>query len=132
MENLFKNMGEYLNLNDLKIYQIALELSKIAWTIYKNLAIDERIILGQQFVRSIDSIGANIAEGYGRYHYMDKIRFYHNARASLLESLHWLELLRTRNLITENDGKKLKDLLDDLHIKLNAYIKSILNKKSNP
>ncbi|MDD5341555.1 MAG: four helix bundle protein [Patescibacteria group bacterium] len=124
-------MGDYLKLNDLIIYNIAIELSDDAWIIYKNLAMDCKIILGQQFVRSIDSIGANIAEGYGRYHFLDKIRFFHNARASLTESLHWVNLLGKRGLITEEQNIKLKNKLEELHIKINAFIKTLLDKKSN-
>lgn len=53
-------------------------------------------MFGQQFVSSVDSIGANIAEGDGRYHYLEKIKFYYNARASLVESCHWNDLLKER------------------------------------
>lgn len=87
--------------------------------------------MGRQFVRSIDSIGANIAEGYGRYHYLDKIRFYYNARASLLESLHWLDLLNKREFFTGQAYLEFRTKIEDLHIKLNAYIKSIKNKKNS-
>ncbi|GIV44793.1 MAG: hypothetical protein KatS3mg035_1916 [Bacteroidia bacterium] len=31
--------------------------------------------MGDQFVRATDSIGANIAEGYGRFHYLEKLKF---------------------------------------------------------
>ncbi|MFA5782022.1 MAG: four helix bundle protein [Bacteroidales bacterium] len=36
--------------------------------------------VGGQFVEAIDSISANIAEGFGRYHKKDKIKFYHYSR----------------------------------------------------
>lgn len=52
--------------------------------------------MGDQLIRVIDSHAANIAEGYGRYHYLDRIKFYYNARASLLESKHWLYLFLKR------------------------------------
>ncbi len=122
-------MKEYLSLNDLRIYNIARELSNVAWNIYKDLKLDNRIIIGKQFVRAIDSVGANIAEGYGRYHYLDKVKFYYNARASLFESFHWLDLLKNREFLGEKEHEELKFKLDDLHIKLNAYIKSIRKKK---
>jgi len=43
--------------------------------------------MGDQFIRSIDSITANIAEGFGRFHFLDRRKFYYNARGSLLEAI---------------------------------------------
>ncbi|PIY65390.1 four helix bundle protein [Candidatus Shapirobacteria bacterium CG_4_10_14_0_8_um_filter_39_15] len=111
-------------LKDLKIYQKALIISNKSWEIYKNFTWQVKKTIGDQFIRAIDSIGANIAEGYGRFHYLDRIKFYYNARGSLLESLHWLELLKNRDLITEKDYSSISNLLEDLNFSLNAFIKS--------
>jgi four helix bundle protein len=47
--------------------------------------------IGDQFLRAVDYIGANIAEGYGRYHYLDKVKFYYNSRAFHFEAFtHWI------------------------------------------
>jgi hypothetical protein len=54
-----------------------------------------------QFVDSVDSIVANIAEGFGRFHYRDNMRFYYYSRGSLLEAKHWIKLLYQRGLITK-------------------------------
>ena len=84
-------------LNDLEVYKLARELSKIGWEIYQNLNWQTKKIMGDQFIESTDSVGANIAEGYGRFHYLDKIKFYYNSRASLIEcNEHWIELLKER------------------------------------
>ena len=86
--------SQYITLNNLEVYLLSRELSSLAWEIYRTMEKDLKWGIGQQFIRSIDSIGANIAEGYGRFHYMDKVRFYHQARGSYFESIeHWLELL---------------------------------------
>ncbi|MCX6743349.1 MAG: four helix bundle protein [Candidatus Parcubacteria bacterium] len=123
-------MKEYIKLEDLDIYIISRELSKIAWEIYIDLELDRKIIIGQQFVRCVDSIGANIAEGYGRFHYLDRVKFYYNARASLFESKHFVDLLFEREIIDKGKYEKLKESLDMLHPKLNKYIKHNLDKKS--
>lgn len=66
----------------------------MVWKIYERLHWQDKKTMGDQFVTSADSVGANIAEGYGRFHYLDKIRFYYNSRGSLLENgIHWVELL---------------------------------------
>ena len=115
---------DHILLKDLKIYQKALIIGNKSWEIYKNFTWQVKKTIGDQFIRAIDSIGANIAEGYGRFHYLDRIKFYYNARGSLLESLHWLELLKNRDLITEKDYSSMFNLLEDLNLSLNAFIKS--------
>lgn len=79
-------------------------------------------------------MGANIAEGYGRYHYLDKIKFYYNARASLKESRHWFELLLERKIINNEQKEKYLEIYSKLSPKLNAFInssyKNIPKKKS--
>ena len=114
----------HILLKDLKIYQKALIIGNKSWEIYKNFTWQVKKTIGDQFIRAIDSIGANIAEGYGRFHYLDRIKFYYNARGSFLESLHWLELLKNRDLITEKDYSSISNLLEDLNFSLNAFIKS--------
>ena len=55
-----------MELGRLKIYKISLKLSDTIWKIYIDLPNDLKYNIGTQVIRSIDSIGANIAEGYGR------------------------------------------------------------------
>jgi four helix bundle protein len=47
--------------------------------------------LGKQLTRSADSIGANIAEGFGRYHYKENKNFCYFSRGSLIETKSWLK-----------------------------------------
>jgi len=115
---------EHILLKDLKIYQKSLMVGNKSWGIYKNFSWQVKKTIGDQFIMAINSIGANIAEGYGRFHYLDRIKFYYNARGSLLESLHWLELLKDRDLITEEDYCSMLNLLEDLNLSLNAFIKT--------
>ncbi|MDK2977886.1 MAG: hypothetical protein PWP52_600 [Bacteroidales bacterium] len=122
------NKKEFIEAKDLKVYQLARQLSKIAWNIYESLSWQDKKIMGDQFIESTDSVGANIIEGYGRYHYLDKIRFYYIARASLNESaIHWLELLLDRNKINHEQYKEMIDVAKDLQVKLNNFIGSTFN-----
>lgn len=105
----FEIMGnfKFIKLNDLRIYQLARELSSRAWVIYEQLDWRIKKTMGDQFIDSIDSIGANIAEGYFRFHYLDKIKFYYNARGSHAEAImHWLSLLKERNFVNEKEYNK--------------------------
>jgi len=120
----FKGIEMGKGLGDLKVYQNALLLSEKSWTIYLSLPKNLRFDMGSQFLRAADSIGANIAEGYGRYHYRDKIKFYYNARGSLWESKHWLFLLYKRNLITKEIFDECMNLVNFTGYQLNKFIES--------
>jgi len=63
------------NLENLEIYKIVRELNQDVWSIYKELKNEFKFSIGQQFLKSIDSIGANITEEFGRYHYLDSVNF---------------------------------------------------------
>lgn len=123
---------KYILLADLEVYKLARELSRIGWEIYE--ALDWRIkkITGDQFIESTDSVGANIAEGYGRFHYLEKIKFYYNSRASLMEcNDHWLELLHERGKVDKKLYVKYKDVAKDLSIKLNNFISSTYKSRNS-
>lgn len=69
-------MGNYLDLDNLNSYKIALNLSNYVWKIVLTWNYFAKDTVGKQFVRAVDSISANIAEGFGRYTKKDKINFY--------------------------------------------------------
>lgn len=113
-----------MELEKLEVYQISLKLSEEIWGIYSKLPADLKFNIGSQVLRSIDSIGANVAEGFGRYHYKDGI----NVRGSLWESKHWIYLLNKRKLIENEKYDKITNDMEVLGKKLNGFIKSIKEK----
>ena len=72
---------------DLECYQLALAVMVNAHEFVNQLPLEEKYDLVSQIRRSSKSTPANIAEGYGRYHYLDSLKFYSNARGSLNETL---------------------------------------------
>ena len=125
--------SNYIELKDLEVYQLSRKLSSIAWKIFCRMKFEDRKHMGDQFLRSIDSIGANIAEGYGRFHYLDKVRFYYNSRASHSEAIvHWLELLLEREKISKIEFDTIIEIAQSLQIKLNNFISTTTkNAKKN-
>ncbi len=123
--------NKHIALGKFEIYQNALELSKIGWEIYSQMNYENKKIIGSQFIRAIDSVGANIAEGYGRFHYLDRVKFYYNSRGSLFESKHWCLLLKDRQVINEKEFNDLIEKLNTLHKKLNSHIKILKEIKNN-
>ncbi len=110
-------------MNKINSYKIAFSLSNIIWKIILEWDNFSKFSLGSQFVRAVDSISANIAEGFGRYNKKDKIVFYRIARASVYESLDWLEKSKRRNIISKNDYDKIFKILKRLPIEINSLIK---------
>ncbi len=114
---------QYIQLKDLEVYQLSRKLALLGWTIYSKLSIEQKKIIGDQFIRAIDSVGANIAEGYARYHYLEKIRFYHFSRGSLSEAIqHWAELLLELGIIDSETFDQLGEIHKPTEIKLNNFI----------
>lgn len=72
---------------DLECYQLALQVLKEAYRVAGRLPSEEKFNLAHQMRKAAVSVVLNIAEGYGRYHYLDSLRFYYIARGSLNETL---------------------------------------------
>ena len=79
--------------------------------------------IGKQFIRAIDSISANIAEGFGRYSKKDKIHFYRFAQGSLKECLDWNQKAKVRKLITTKEYTRIILELNKLPKEINSLIK---------
>ncbi|WP_155977944.1 four helix bundle protein [Pedobacter glucosidilyticus] len=86
--------------------------------------------IGKQLVRAADSVDANTAEGYGRYHYKENKNFCYYSRGSLLETKGFVKKCKDRGLISEEKTHELLKELDEIHRMLNAYI-SYIGKKKN-
>ena len=72
---------------DLDCFKLALDVVVNAHDFARTLPADEKFDMVPQIRRASKSVTANIAEGYGRYHYLDSVKFYSNARGSLNEVL---------------------------------------------
>ena len=116
-------MTKYILVKDLEVYELARKLSRIGWEIYQNLDWQTKKIIGDQFIEAVDSIGANITEGCNRYHYLDKIKFFYNARGSLSEAKdHWIELLKERAKVEKKLYHQFIEVAEKLSLKSNNFI----------
>ena len=114
-----------IRLEDLEIYQLALEIGEVVWKIVESWEYFPKSTVGNQFVRSADSISSNIAEGYGRYFFKDRKQYCYYSRGSLLETKNWLVKSLNRSLISQKGFDDLLLKLGNLHHKLNIYIKKL-------
>jgi four helix bundle protein len=118
-------------LEEIEIYALAEEIADKWWEVVCHWPSFAQDTIGKQLVRAADSIGANIAESYGRYHFSDKINFLYYARGSLYESKFFVERARKRGLVAESVYCQMLDDLKLLAPKLNAYIKAKRVQKKN-
>jgi four helix bundle protein len=115
----------YYSLEDLEVYKLAESFSDEIWLIVSTWDHFAKDTVGKQIVRSADSIGANIAEGCGRYHFKENRNFCFFSRGSILETKGWLIKSKNRNLVNEDQFNSLFEKLQSTHLKLNAYLKFI-------
>lgn len=115
-------MGEYLNVHKLSAYKKSFKLSQLVWNLIISWEYFAKDTIGKQLVRAVDSVSANIAEGFGRYHKKEKIHFYYISKASALESLDWIEKAYLRNLIDEINYQQIKTTREYLPKELNNLI----------
>jgi four helix bundle protein len=115
--------NNYLMLNDISAYKISFALSNYIWDIIIKWNYFEKDTVGKQFVRAIDSISANIAEGFGRYSKKEKIHFYRYSFGSLKESQDWNEKAKFRNLLSAEQYQHISAELTKLPREINYLIK---------
>lgn len=91
----------------------------------------DREVIGSQLARSADSVGANIAESHGRYHYGEKIQFLLYARGSLTETQYWPRRCSSRNLMPADECRSRIGELEELARNINGYTNYLRNKRVN-
>ena len=107
---------------ELRVLQAAEKIADAVWSEVNTWEPFARDTIGKQMVRAIDSIGANIAEAYGRYHYGERLRFFYYARGSLYETKYWLNRTKTRGLATEQQIQIYIEQISGLAHQLNTVI----------
>ena len=114
---------------DLESWQISHDLALNVYKITKEFPKEEIYGIVSQLRRAALSITGNIAEGFSRYHYKDKIRFYYNSRGSASEVKNYLLIAKDLGYITHADCKNLINQTDRVLKMINGLIRSIENQK---
>ena len=116
---------------DLTVWQWCRELRKKVSNLVKSFPKIEQFRLVDQMIRSSRSVTANIAEGYGRYHYQENIQFCRQARGSLYELLdHFTAALEERYINQKEFDEFRIEIFGSIKI-LNGYIKYLQKEKNS-
>ncbi len=117
-------MGKINNFYDLDAWKIGHKLVLEIYKMTDNFPSSEKYGVVSQLQRASSSVTANIAEGFARYHYKDKIRFYYQARGSVAEVQNFLLLAKDLKYIDIDKCGKLGEQANSVGKLINGLIKS--------
>ena len=123
-KNLYQSPGQpgRRGFEDLECYKLALHIIVGVRDLIKSLPPEEKLDLAVQIRRSSKSIAANIAEGYGRYHYLDSLYKYSIARGELNETLSHVINAKVLGYIDQTIFEPLYLLIRETEQTLNGYM----------
>lgn len=113
----------------LEVWKLSHQLMINVYQFIKLLPPEEKYQRGDQLKRSASSISANIAEGYGRYYYLENVAFCRKARGSLYETKS--HIIAGRDL-GQADKKECENLIvqcDTIRKVFNGYIRYLIKMK---
>jgi four helix bundle protein len=117
-------------LTNLQAWQMAMELAVfICKEIVPALPKEEQYALIDQLRRASQSIPANIAEGFGRHHFQDAVRYNYIARGSLLEVYSHITFAKKMGYLQDAAYDQLVSQLQTLHKTINGYITFLRHSK---
>ena len=113
------------NFYDLEAWECAHQLTLRIYEITRNFPHDELYGIISQLRRAATSVTANIAEGFSRYHFKDKINFYYHARGSVSEVESFFFVARDLHYIRPDQFAEICQLAISVRRLINGLIKSI-------
>ncbi len=120
------NDHRFKGFTDLSVWKMALNISERVFVISEHLPRKEDYGLTSQLRRSVNSIGANVAEGFGRKHKKDKCNFYIYSRGSAYETMHHLLYGQKVGYFAADDLSEIFKEINKLIHELNKLIKTVM------
>lgn len=120
-----------VELEELEVWKLSRELRINISKLVKNFPDNEKYLLINQVIRSSRSVSANVAEGFGRFHFQENIQFCRQARGSLFETLDHLNCSYDESYIVKDEYEKFKNQIYNLNKVLNGYISYLKKVKEN-
>src|SRR5439155_10082777 len=121
---------KFQTFEDLEVYKGAREFRKAMYAVTRRLPDFEKYELGSQVRRAAVSLTNNMAEGHGRFHYPDQIRFFLHSRGSLEGLVDDLNTCLDENYLSSDQVAKLKEQARGVLILINGYLRYLRNRSS--
>src|SRR6266536_4243012 len=115
---------------DLEVYKAAREFRKAMYAVSRLLPDFEKYELGSQIRRASVSLTNNMAEGHGRFHYPDQIRFFLHSRGSVEELVDDLNFCLAEKYLSSDEVAKLKEQACGVLILINGYLRYLRSRSS--
>ncbi len=125
--------GKIQSFTDLNVWKEGHKLVVMIYKITSHFPKEETYSLIDQMRRASSSITANIAEGFGRHTYKEKLQFYYQSQGSLTELKNFILIAKDVDYLTGNDFNDLVEQSNLTHQLLQGFIqktKSFINRKS--
>ncbi len=110
---------------NLEIWKTGHKLRLEIYELTRNFPTEERYAIVDQIRRAAASVCANIAEGFGRYHFKDKIKFYYNSRGSVCEVQDFIVLAKDLGYLDKKTAKEKFLEYGELNRRINSFINSV-------
>jgi four helix bundle protein len=122
-------LKRFQTFEDLETYKSAREFRKALYAVTRGLPSFERFELASQIRRAAVSLTNNIAEGHGRFHFLDQIKFMLQARGSVEELIDDLNVCEDEGYLAADEVTRLKDHGWNVLKLLNGYLRWLRDKK---
>jgi len=124
--------GTVWSFEELEVWKLAREFRQEIYKVTDAFPKDEKFILVEQMRRAAVSVTANIAEGFGRFHYKENIQFCRQARGSLFELIDHLITAHDLSYLNDETFRNLKQSGYRCIKVLNAYVSAINRRSHTP
>jgi four helix bundle protein len=113
---------------DLEVWQKGKTLTLRIYEIASHFPKDEVYGITSQIKRAALSVPANIAEGFG---FLDKAKFYLNARGSLYELKSHILIAKELQFVKDGEAADLVQIIEQLSLQINNLISATRKLKEN-
>ena len=122
--------GHFKTFEDLEVYQVARDFRKAMYEVSRKLPDIEKFGLAGQIRRAAVSVTNNIAEGHGRHHYLDQLKFLLQARGFIEELIDDLNVCLDEHYLLQDKIDSLKQLGWRVHNIINGYGRYLRQRKT--
>jgi len=126
-----RDVNEFRTFEDLEVYQLAREFRKKMYGVTRQLPDFEKFELASQIRRAAVSLTNNMAEGHGRYHFADQVRFFLGSRGSLQELVDDLNVCDDEKYLQNDEVAELKEKAWRVLGLINGYLRYLRHRKAD-
>lgn len=130
IEESASGYGPINHFTDIEAWKLARKLRIAVYRVIKKLPVEERYDLASQLRRAAISCTANIAEGYGRFHFQENIQFCRISRGSMYETQDHMITCLDNEYIDKENYKSIWGLTENAIRVLDGYIRYLKKQHS--